>query len=84
MMFGKVIFWIYYIGSILVSGLLVKLVIDILIEVVNFEELDSLNQVMEGVGYIVCGENGILNCRYFIKGGNQCSYYIYVFIIGDV
>lgn len=63
--------------------LLIPRKIDILIEVANLEELDSLNQAMEGVGYTVRGENGILNRRYFTKGGNQRSHHIHAFTTGD-
>lgn len=64
MTLGKVISRIHHIGSTSVPGLSAKPVIDILIEVANLEELDSLNQAMEGVGYTVRGENGILICRF--------------------
>lgn len=40
-------------------------------------------QAMEGVGYTVRGENGILNRRYFTKGGNQRSHHIHAFATGD-
>ncbi len=56
MTLGKVISRIHHIGSTSVPGLSAKPVIDILIEVANLEELDSLNQAMEGVGYTVRGE----------------------------
>lgn len=45
--------------------------------------MDSLNQAMEGVGYTVRGENGILNRRYFTKGGSQRSHHIHAFTTGD-
>lgn len=83
MTLGKVISRIHHIGSTSVPGLSAKPVIDILIEVANLEELDSLNQAMEGVGYTVRGENGILNRRYFTKGGNQRSHHIHAFTTGD-
>ena len=79
MTLGKVISRIHHIGSTSVPGLSAKPVIDILIEVANLEGLDSLNQAMEGVGYTVRGENGILNRRYFTKGGNQRSHHILAF-----
>ena len=75
MTLGKAISRIHHIGSTSVPGLSAKPVIDILIEVANLQELDSLNQAMEGVGYTVRGENGILNRRYFTKGGNQRSHH---------
>ncbi|GKK04001.1 hypothetical protein NUBL21985_46300 [Klebsiella pneumoniae] len=83
MTLGKVISRIHHIGSTSVPGLSAKPVIDILIEVANLEELDSLNQAMEGIGYTVRGENGILNRRYFTKGGNQRSHHIHAFATGD-
>lgn len=83
MTLGKVISRVHHIGSTSVPGLSAKPVIDILIEVANLEELDSLNQAMEGVGYTVRGENGILNRRYFTKGGNQRSHHIHAFATGD-
>ncbi|HDU9762239.1 TPA: GrpB family protein, partial [Klebsiella pneumoniae] len=83
MTLGKVISRIHHIGSTSVPGLSAKPVIDILIEVANLEELDSLNQAMEGVGYTVRGENGILNRRYFTKGGSQRSHHIHAFTTGD-
>lgn len=83
MTLGKVISRIHHIGSTSVPGLSAKPVIDILIEVANLEGLDSLNQAMEGVGYTVRGENGILNRRYFTKGGNQRSHHIHAFTTGD-
>ncbi|MDA5181171.1 GrpB family protein [Klebsiella pneumoniae] len=83
MTLGKVISRVHHIGSTSVPGLSAKPVIDILIEVANLEELDSLNQAMEGVGYTVRGENGILNRRYFTKGGNQRSHHIHAFTTGD-
>lgn len=69
MTLGKVISRIHHIGSTSVPGLSAKPVIDILIEVANLEELDSLNQAMEGVGYTVRGENGILNRNEALEAG---------------
>ena len=80
---GKVISQIHHIGSTSVPGLSAKPVIDILIEVTNLAELDSLNQAMVRAGYTVRGENGISNRRYFTKGGNQRSHHIHAFTTGD-
>lgn len=54
---GHVISQIHHIGSTSVPGLSAKPVIDILIEVTNLDELDSMNQAMERAGYTVRGEN---------------------------
>lgn len=81
---GHVKSLIHHIGSTSVPGLSAKPVIDILIEVTNLDELDSMNQAMERAGYTVRGENGISNRRYFTKGGNQRSHHIHAFTTGDV
>ncbi|WP_193126655.1 GrpB family protein, partial [Klebsiella aerogenes] len=47
---GHVISQIHHIGSTSVPGLSAKPVIDILIEVTNLDELDSMNQAMERAG----------------------------------
>ena len=83
MMPGKVISNIHHIGSTSVPGLAAKPVIDILIEVTSLDELDSLNNALEHIGYTVRGENGISNRRYFTKGGNQRSHHLHAFAIGD-
>lgn len=80
---GHVISQIHHIGSTSVPGLSAKPVIDILIEVTNLDELDSMNQAMERAGYTVRGENGISNRRYFTKGENQRSHHIHAFTTGD-
>jgi len=70
---------IEHIGSTSVVALPAKPVIDILIEVTNLTELDTLNENFEQLGYIVKGENGISGRRYFQKGGIQRSHHVHAF-----
>lgn len=70
---------IEHIGSTSVVGLAAKPIIDILIEVKNLSNVDSLNENFEAIGYIVKGENGISRRRYFQKGGVQRSHHVHVF-----
>ncbi|CAI2030084.1 TPA: GrpB family protein [Serratia fonticola] len=80
---GKVISRIHHVGSTSVPGLAAKPVIDILLEVVSLNALDSLNAAMERAGYTARGENGIPNRRYFTKGGDQRSHQVHAFALGD-
>lgn len=76
---------IYYIGSMLVFGLVVKFIIDMIMEVENIERVDGWNEWFIEFGYIVKGENGILRCWYFIYGiEEKCLYYLYVFEKGNL
>ncbi|MCJ8317994.1 MAG: GrpB family protein [Colwellia sp.] len=75
---------IEHIGSTAVVGLSAKPVIDILIEVTNLKALDTANKKIEGLGYIIKGENGISGRRYFQKGGNQRSHHVHAFQTNDL
>ena len=72
-----------HIGSTSVLGLAAKPVIDILVEVSSFKELDAANTKLEALGYKVKGENGISGRRYFQKGGNQRSHQVRAFQTND-
>ena len=80
---GNVAMEIEHIGSTAVPGLAAKPVIDILIEVSDFSELESKAHAMESIGYLVMGENGIAGRRYFQKGGHQRSHHVHAFEAGD-
>lgn len=80
---GNVAMEIEHIGSTAVPGLAAKPVIDILIEVAHFSELESETHAMESIGYLVMGENGIAGRRYFQKGGVQRSHHVHAFEAGD-
>lgn len=75
---------VHHIGSTSVPGLSAKPVIDILLEVSDFNELDKYHSVMAHAGYVARGENGIEGRRYFIKGGDQRSHQVHAFAVGDM
>ena len=74
---------IHHVGSTSVPGMAAKPVIDILLEVIDREALDSLDPGMESAGYVSRGEYGIPNRRYFSKGGEQRSHQVHAFVVGD-
>lgn len=74
---------IHHIGSTAVPGLAAKPIIDILVEVTSLDDLDALNEVMEGIGYKPKGEFGISGRRYFQKGGDERTHHIHAFAAGD-
>ncbi|MBG2712390.1 GrpB family protein [Proteus mirabilis] len=74
---------IHHVGSTSVPSMEAKPVIDILLEVVDRDALDSLNPEMENAGYMARGEYGIPNRRYFSKGGEQRSHQVHAFVVGD-
>lgn len=82
---GSMVNEIHHIGSTAVEGLLSKPVIDILIEVHSFEELDRercVNQLSE-LGFIAKGENGIPNRRYYYKGRQRRTHQLHVYVSGN-
>ncbi|HHL2825961.1 TPA: GrpB family protein [Citrobacter murliniae] len=74
---------IHHVGSTSVPGMAAKPVIDILLEVIDCETLDSLDPAMESAGYVARGEYGIPNRRYYSKGGEQRSHQVHAFVMGD-
>jgi GrpB-like predicted nucleotidyltransferase (UPF0157 family) len=74
---------IYHIGSTSIPGIYAKPIIDILIEVNDINKIDNYNKLMESVGYIAKGENGIEGRRYFIKGLYNRTHHIHVFQTGN-
>lgn len=70
---------VHHIGSTAVSGLAAKPIIDILLEVVEIEVLDSYNEVFESIGYECKGEFGISGRRYYQKGESKRSHQVHAF-----
>lgn len=70
---------IHHIGSTSVPGLPAKPIIDILIEVENVADLDRYKPVMEEMGYVCRGENGIPGRRYFDKGADDRTHHVHAF-----
>jgi GrpB-like predicted nucleotidyltransferase (UPF0157 family) len=76
---GDILEDIHHIGSTAIPGLWAKPVIDILIEVKSLEEVDPLNERFREKGYDPKGENGLLNRRYFQKGGDNRTHHVHIF-----
>ncbi len=70
---------IYHIGSTAVSTLYAKPIIDILIVVKDIKRIDKYNEKMSEIGYLAKGENGIINRRYFEKGGDQRTHHVHIY-----
>ncbi len=58
---------IHHIGSTAIPGILAKPEIDILIAVDDFQNIVSINLIMESLGYRVRGECGVVGRHYFSK-----------------
>jgi GrpB-like predicted nucleotidyltransferase (UPF0157 family) len=81
---GKIVIAIHHIGSTAIPGMAAKPIIDILMEVDDIELMDGYNPVMQGLGYIPKGENGIAGRRFFIKGSETVhSHHVHIFQQGD-
>jgi GrpB-like predicted nucleotidyltransferase (UPF0157 family) len=82
--FGEQMQDVHHIGSTAVPGLSAKPVIDILVEVGNIEEVDTLNETLVERGYLAKGEFGIPGRRFFVKGTEEDrSHNIHVFEAGS-
>jgi len=74
---------IHHIGSTAVPGLSAKPIIDILIEVEDLLNLDTVNYKFAAIGYECKGEFGIRERRFYQKGGDERSHHIHVFKSGS-
>ena len=78
--FGGEMLKIHHIGSTSIPGMDAKPIIDILMVVQDIQKMDSFNQIMQCVGYILKGENGIPGRRFFIKGDEaHHTHHLHVF-----
>lgn len=83
LIFDDEIIAIYHIGSTSVPGLQAKPVIDILVVVKDIHNVDNYNIEMGNIGYIPKGENGIVQRRYFQKGGDNRTHHVHIFQVGS-
>lgn len=81
--FGEEALNIYHIGSTSIEHIKAKPIIDILIEVHHINKVDAYNEQMEALGYEAKGEHGIVDRRFFQKGGNQRTHHVHVFQTGN-
>jgi GrpB-like predicted nucleotidyltransferase (UPF0157 family) len=76
---------VHHIGSTSIEGILAKPIIDILIEVHSFADVDQANSAMVNLGYEVMGEFGIKGRRYFRKNNVEGirTHHVHVFTTGS-
>ncbi|MED1202631.1 GrpB family protein [Heyndrickxia acidicola] len=74
---------IHHIGSTAIPGMSAKPIIDILIEAYTLEAVDSREGELGELGYSAYGENGILNRRFFSKGGDRRTHHVHIYQAGD-
>ena len=72
-----------HIGSTSVPGLKAKPIIDIMAVVKDINNVDKYNLEMRKIGYVPKGENGIVQRRYFQKGGDNRTHHVHIFQIGS-
>ncbi|WP_096200735.1 GrpB family protein [Bacillus sp. FJAT-45350] len=74
---------IHHIGSTAIPNIYAKPVIDLLVEVKKIENVDKYIDDMEKLGYEALGEFGILNRRFFTKGGVNRTHHVHIFEQGN-
>lgn len=74
---------VFHIGSTAVLGLAAKPIIDLMPVVYSLHQVDTLNEEMEQLGYVLKGENGLPGRRYFEKGGDYRTHHVHLFQIGN-
>ncbi len=74
---------VFHIGSTAVLGLAEKPIIDLMPVVYSLHQVDTLNEEMEQLGYVLKGENGLPGRRYFEKGGDYRTHHVHLFQIGN-
>lgn len=80
--FGNELIHIYHIGSTSIPNMSAKPIIDILVVVRHIKHVDYFNTAMQAIGYTPMGEYGVLNRRFFQKGGENRTHHIHVFQLG--
>ena len=76
----------HHIGSTSIPGMSAKPIIDILLEVIDIEEIDSYNSEMVELGYEPRGELGIPGRRYFSREEPKDvrTHHVHSFQSGDI
>lgn len=75
---------IHHIGSTAIKNIHAKPIIDIMLVVAQVDRVDVHNRAMEQAGYECLGENGILNRRFFTKGGHKRTHHVHIFQEGNM
>jgi GrpB-like predicted nucleotidyltransferase (UPF0157 family) len=76
---------IHHIGSMSISEIHAKPIIDILVEVKDIDRVDDLNAAIELLGYVAMGEFGIAGRRFFRKDNDfgVRTHHVHVFEVGS-
>lgn len=69
----------YHIGSTAIANLRAKPIIDILLVVKSLNDIDNCSKNFKCAAYEIKGEFGIINRRFFQKGGNEVTHHIHVY-----
>lgn len=76
---------IYHIGSTSIPHIgYAKPIIDILVVVKDIEKVDLYNKEMAEMGYSDRGEQGIVERRYFTKGGSNRTHHVHIYQYGNI
>jgi GrpB-like predicted nucleotidyltransferase (UPF0157 family) len=79
-LFGKVASNIHHIGSSSIPDIKAKPVIDILITTQDLRKVDTLDEEMESLGYLVGGEFGLSGRRFYCKGDDaHCHVHVHIY-----
>lgn len=82
--FGEVALNIYHIGSTAIPGIKAKPIIDILITTNDITTIDSFDDQMEELGYVVGGEFGLPGRRFYCKVDNEhCHFHVHIYEATD-
>ena len=82
---GHVVVRLHHIGSTAVPAIAAKPIIDVLMEVIDFEPLDERTPAIEALGYEALGEYGISRRRYFRRDDatGRRTHQVHAFRAGD-
>ena len=78
--FGEIALNIDHIGSTAIPGIKAKPIIDILITTNNINMIDSFDDQMEQLGYVIGGEFGLPGRRFYCKGDEaHCHFHVHIY-----
>jgi GrpB-like predicted nucleotidyltransferase (UPF0157 family) len=83
---GDNVLHIHHIGSTAIPNIYAKPVIDMLIEVGDIDQVSGCHAAMETLGYVVMGEYGIPERRYFRKDNGQGdrTHHLHIYQLGSL
>jgi GrpB-like predicted nucleotidyltransferase (UPF0157 family) len=79
-MLGEVALNIQHIGSTAIPGIKAKPIIDILITTNDINTIDSFDDKMEQLQYVIGGEFGLKGRRFYCKGDDEhCLFHVHIY-----